>query len=148
METQNENNYVAPKVIIVELQGQSIICTSQTEQTREEGFQAMISILDRKDRRPSAIFCANDTTALGVLSALKKKRHKNYFPSVISIDDIEEAQHTSPMLTTIAIPKREMAHLALTTLLDRRMGHHEEYIRIELPCHLMKRESCDYHYTS
>ena len=36
METQNENNYVAPKVIIVELQGQSIICTSQTEQTREE----------------------------------------------------------------------------------------------------------------
>ena len=36
METQNENNYVAPKVIIVELQEQSLICTSQTEQTREE----------------------------------------------------------------------------------------------------------------
>ena len=36
METQNENNYAAPIIKVVELQGQSLICTSQTEQTREE----------------------------------------------------------------------------------------------------------------
>lgn len=28
METQNENNYAAPIIKVVELQGQSLICTS------------------------------------------------------------------------------------------------------------------------
>lgn len=116
-----------------------------TDQTKEQGYQAMLQILQKSDR-PTAIFCANDTTALGVLEALKKKRHKDYAPSVISIDDIEAAKHSTPMLTTISIPKQEMGHLALTTLLDRLAGHHRENIRIELPCHLVVRESCDYHY--
>lgn len=116
-----------------------------TNQTMEEGCQTMLKILEKK-KRPTAIFCANDTTALGVLEATKKKRHKNYTPSIISIDDIEAAKHSTPMLTTISIPKREMGHLALTTLLDRKNGYHTENIRIELPCHLIKRESCDYNY--
>lgn len=116
-----------------------------TDQTREQGYQTMLQILAKPDR-PTAIFCANDTTALGVLEALKKKRHKGYAPSVISIDDIEAAKHSSPMLTTISIPKQEMGHLALWALLDRMAGHHSENIRIELPCHLVIRESCEYHY--
>ena len=117
-----------------------------TEQTKEEGYDAMLRILEKKDNRPTAIFCANDTTALGVLDALKKKRHRGYTPSVISIDDIEAAKHSSPMLTTISIPKREMGHLAIATLLDRKNQYHKENIRIELPCHLVERESCDYNY--
>ena len=116
-----------------------------TDQTRESGYHATLQILE-KTKRPSAIFCANDTTALGVLDALKKKKHSGYAPSVISIDDIEDAKHSKPMLTTISIPKREMVHLALSTLLDRRNHHHTENIRIELPCRLIRRESCDYYY--
>ncbi|MDE5864238.1 MAG: substrate-binding domain-containing protein, partial [Lachnospiraceae bacterium] len=116
-----------------------------TRQTREEGYQAMRSILQREEL-PTAIFCANDSTALGVLQALKQSKQRGYRPSVISIDNIQASQKTSPMLTTIDIPKKEMSHLALTLILDRRNGHHEENVRIELPCRLIERESCSYLY--
>ncbi len=114
-----------------------------TKQTTDEGYQTMLSILKQEDR-PSAIFCANDSTALGVLRALKEHRKKGYLPSIISIDNIEESQKTSPMLTTIDIPKKEMSHLALTLLLDRKKKHHTENVRLELPCRLIERESCNY----
>ena len=96
-----------------------------TNQTEQEGEGAMEKILSSRSR-PTAIFCANDSTALGVLKALRRHRKRGYLPSVISIDNIREAQKVSPMLTTIDIPKRDMAHLALTILLDRKKGAHTE----------------------
>lgn len=116
-----------------------------TRQTQQEGYRTMLSIV-QKENRPTAIFCANDSTALGVLQALKQNKKRGYLPSVISIDNIDAAQKTSPMLTTIDIPKKEMSHLALTLLLDRKDKHHEENVRIELPCRLIERESCTYLY--
>lgn len=116
-----------------------------TDQTQEQGFRVMQSILERS-HQPTAIFCANDSTALGVLQALKKHKKRGYLPSVISIDNIRASQYTSPMLTTINIPKKEMSHLALTLLLDRKNKQHEENIRLELPCRLIERESCSYVY--
>lgn len=115
----------------------------QTGQTEKEGFQVMSKIIN-SDEKPSAIFCANDITAIGVLNALKANKKRGYLPSVISIDNIYLSQKTTPMLTTVDIPKKEMAHLAVTLLLDRRAGRHRENVRIELPCHLIERESCTY----
>ncbi len=114
-----------------------------TNQTLEEGFQIMNIIL-QAPHKPTAIFCANDSTALGVLKALKQNKKRGYFPSVISIDNIKESETTVPMLTTIDIPKKEMAHLAVMLLNDRRNGTHQENVRIELPCRLILRESCTY----
>lgn len=116
-----------------------------TSQTQEEGFSVMQSVI-AGTHQPTAIFCANDSTALGVLQALKKHKKKGYQPSVISIDNIHASQYTSPMLTTIHIPKKEMSHLALTLLLDRKNRQHEEHVRLELPCRLIERESCSYLY--
>lgn len=112
-----------------------------TDQTMEQGSQAMENILN-SNNRPTAIFCANDTTAIGVINTLNKNKRKKYFPSIISIDNILESEKTSPMLTTINIPKKEMAHFALNLLLDSRRGCHKENIRIEFPCRLVERESC------
>lgn len=117
-----------------------------TGQTMQEGYQATLSILNSATR-PTAIFCANDSTALGVLRALKKHKQKGYLPSVISIDNIIDSQKTTPMLTTIDIPKQEMSHLAITLLLDRKNKRHEENVRLELPCRLIERESCTYLYS-
>lgn len=114
-----------------------------TNQTKEEGFAAMNQII-LSSNRPTAVFCANDSTALGALEAVRKNKKRGYLPSVISIDNIREAQRTSPMLTTIDIPKKEMAHLALTLLLDRKEGLHTENVRMELPSRLIIRESCSY----
>lgn len=114
-----------------------------TSQTRQEGMQMMQVIL-QKEQLPSAIFCANDSTALGVFDCLKKHRRKGYIPSVISIDNIQESEQTHPMLTTIDIPKKEMAHHAVQLLLDRIHGGHQDSVRVELPCRLIVRESCSY----
>lgn len=103
-----------------------------------------MKLILQKEARPTAVFCANDSTALGVLDVLKTSRQRNYQPSVISIDNIREAERTSPMLTTINVPKRELAHHAVLLLIDRIRGGHRENVRIELPGKLIIRESCSY----
>lgn len=119
-----------------------------TGQTREEGYRAY-SRLAEADSQPTAVFCANDVTALGFLSGMKdmtgRRRKQAYRPAVISIDDIEEAAHFSPMLTTVHIPREDMVHMAVMMLRDRLQGGHREYVRLELPCHLMVRESAGMH---
>ncbi|MBQ8662916.1 MAG: LacI family DNA-binding transcriptional regulator [Eubacterium sp.] len=114
-----------------------------TDQTKEAGYGAMKKILTGTEL-PTAIFCANDTTALGVLQALKEHKKRGYVPSIISIDNIKASEKTTPMLTTIHIPKKQMAHLALLMLLDRKWEKHEERIRVELPCRLVERDSCTF----
>lgn len=111
-----------------------------SNQTKKDGYKIMKSILE-KDVLPSAIFCANDITAVGVLEAIKSSR-KKYYPSVVSIDNIKESEQTDPMLTTIDIPKKETGHLALTLLLDQIKGKHKNNVRVELPCKLIVRSSC------
>lgn len=115
-----------------------------SSQTMDEGERITEAIL-QSSRLPSAIFCANDCTALGVLKALKKHKKRGYLPSIISIDNINDSQKTTPLLTTIDIPKKEMAHLAVTLLVDRKNNSRGENIRIELPSRLIIRESCTWH---
>lgn len=114
-----------------------------SSQTREEGMQIMQLILQKKEL-PSAIFCANDSTALGVYDCLRQHRKKGYVPSVISIDNIREAELNNPSLSTIDVPKEDMAHYAILLLKDQIRGKHKNSVRIELPCHLIVRESCSY----
>lgn len=114
-----------------------------TNQTREEGAQIMEKILAMKEK-PTAIFCANDATALGVLDTLKRHKKNKYQPSVISIDNIAEAEKTVPMLTTIDIPKQEMSHQAIMLLMDRRKSGNRKHVRIEFPFEMIVRESCNY----
>ena len=119
-----------------------------TNQTREDGYRAFARIYSY-EKRPTAVFCANDVTALGFLQAMKEKNGRKkkdiYRPAVIAIDDIEEASTFSPMLTTVRIPKEDMAHFAVLTLRDRLQKGHKEHVRLEFPCQLMIRESSGVH---
>ena len=45
------------------------------------------------------------------------------------------------MLTTIHIPRRDMAHMALQVLTDRIRRGHTEKMRVEFPCQIVERES-------
>ena len=114
----------------------------QTNQTREAGGTAFEELLGNSTDF-SAVFCANDVTAIRVLEILKKNYRKvKRKISVISIDNIEESKKTSPSLTTINIPRGEMAHMAVTLLLDRIAKKHTEAVRIEFPCRIEERTSC------
>lgn len=114
----------------------------QTNQTGEAGERALLELL-KTSSEFSAVFCANDITAIHVLKALKENNRKSGKKiSVISIDDITESQNTSPLLTTVHIPREEMAHMAVTLLLDRISKKHTETIRLEFPCRIVNRCSC------
>lgn len=113
----------------------------ETRQTEAEGFEAMKHFLQSEDA-PTAFYCANDITAVGMLKCMNTYKNRYYTPSIISSDDIEEAQNISPMLTTVHLPKEEMGKFALFLILDRIRGGHKTVTKIELESRLMIRDSC------
>lgn len=112
----------------------------ETKQTEAEGFEIMKQLL-KSDDCPTAVYCANDITAIGMLKCLNKYRNR-YQLSIVASDDIEEAQFTKPMLTTVRLPRNEMGKFALYMLLDRMKGGHESVVKMELEGRLMIRSSC------
>ena len=114
-----------------------------TDQTDPSAAAAAFYELLEHTQDFSAVFCANDVTAIEVLKILKKNKRKiKRKISVISIDNIEESGNISPFLTTINIPRKEMAHMAAALLLDRIAKKHTETVRIEFPCRIINRDSC------
>ena len=113
----------------------------ETKQTEAEGYEAMEKFF-QSDDMPTGIYCANDISGIGMLKCLNKFRNRYYMPSIISSDDIQEAQFTRPMLTTVSLPKEDMGKFALYLLLDRLKGGHSGIVRMELEGRLMIRNSC------
>lgn len=113
----------------------------ETRPSESDGYEMMERILEMEDK-PTGIYCSNDITAIGMLKCLNVHKGKYYNPSIISSDDIEEAQNAKPMLTTVRLPKEEMGRFAIFLLLDRMNGRHKANIRMELEGKLMVRNSC------
>lgn len=71
------------------------------------------------ERRPTALFCANDLVAIGAIEALKAAgRRVPHDTSVVGADDIAAAADTEPPLTTVHVPTYEIAREAVGLLLD------------------------------
>lgn len=113
----------------------------ETNQTEAEGYKVMESVL-KNDDKPTAFYCANDITAIGLIKCLNHYRNRYYIPSIISSDNIEESQYTQPMLTTVNLPKEEMGRFGVELLIDRIMGRHKNVIRLEIEGNLVVRNSC------
>ena len=113
----------------------------ETPQTAEGGERGAVALMALEEP-PTAIFCANDSVALGAVLGLRKKGLA--VPAdvaIISVDDIAPAGMVHPQLTTIHIPKDDMGRLAVKLLLDRIAGGHSERLQLRLPCRLVVRES-------
>ena len=77
--------------------------------SRDEGFRAVQELMQLA-APPTAIACFNDVLAFGVMLGLRDlKMVPGQDVSVIGFDDIAEAGLWRPRLTTIAIPRRELA---------------------------------------
>jgi LacI family transcriptional regulator len=86
--------------------------------TPESGYEATMQALSSTAERPTAVFASTDAIALGVMDAVRS--HGLRVPedvSVVGIDDIPQASHAHPPLTTVALPKRQMAQDATALLL-------------------------------
>jgi len=85
--------------------------------TAAGGLEAMRALLALSPR-PTAVFCANDLTALGALKACAAAGVRVPAElSLIGCDDIEMGRLVTPELTTIAVPARELGARAARLLL-------------------------------
>ena len=108
--------------------------------TRDAGRVGVAALLDMEDP-PTAVFCANDLIALGALQAAQLRGCR--VPqdlSVVGFDDIDEAGHALPPLTTVRQPPRRLGVAAAETLIERLKGRTEPR-RIVLEFSLVVRES-------
>lgn len=90
--------------------------------------------------RPTAIFCFNDTMALGLMSRLQQKGLR--IPddiSVIGYDNIELAEYFSPPLTTVHQPKRRLGKTAFEILLARIKSKEHEVRVFEMRPEIVER---------
>ncbi|MEW2381068.1 LacI family DNA-binding transcriptional regulator [Micromonospora sp. NPDC047707] len=109
---------------------------------RAEGAAAMRSLLT-SGVRPDAVFCFNDTLALGALRALHEAGLR--VPEDVAVagfDDIEDGRFSVPTLTTIAPDKERIARLAVDLLANRLVGDRTAPPRdLPAPWTLLPRES-------
>lgn len=106
------------------------------------GQEAALRLLDRDDP-PTAVFAANDESALGVYSAAARLGIR--IPSdlsVIGFDDIEIARYLNPGLTTIGTDKQELAALTTENLIAAVEEKRTVNRNIELQTVLVERGSC------
>jgi LacI family transcriptional regulator len=115
--------------------------TRTGEPTVAFGYRAAGELLDLP-RRPTALACFNDKTAVGALAAAAERGLR--VPgdlSVTGFDDIDLAQATSPLLTTVRQPLAEMGRMAVSLLIRLLDGHQVDALHVELATDLIVRGS-------
>jgi LacI family transcriptional regulator len=111
--------------------------------TREEGQRAVERLMRGARDDPTAIICHNDLCAIGVLVGLSDRglvAGKDC--AVIGFDNIPEAAHARPALTTIDIGARQIGEEAAGLLLRRVKAPTGAPESIILPPRLIVRSSC------
>ncbi len=105
------------------------------------GFAAARNLLALSEP-PTAIFASNDVMAFGVMEAVRDWGLR--IPedmSIVGFDNIPQAEHVSPQLTTIEQPLAEMGREATCRLLALINDPDLPLTRLELPTQLVVRAS-------
>jgi LacI family transcriptional regulator, galactose operon repressor len=109
--------------------------------TAEGGQHAMTTLL-RAARRPTAVVCSNDWTAIGALHALDAAGLR--VPedvSVVGFDDIPLARYTSPPLTSVRMSAGDVGATAFDALFRLVGGERLEGDVYQVPTTLVVRNS-------
>jgi len=104
----------------------------------EESARAAARLLDAPER-PTAIFAANDVSAIEAMSVASERGIR--IPedlSIVGFDDIPAAVATDPPLTTVRQPLTEMGHAAVE-LLVRMIDHGAPAEHVRMPSELIVR---------
>ena len=110
-----------------------------SEDAGRNGMQVLLNLAEP----PTALFAANDETALGAISSLRMAGIEpgKDFP-VVGFDDVVLARVVSPSLTTVRQPMRQLGVIAANLLLDILNGQQLGVLQTELPTKLVVRSSC------
>lgn len=111
--------------------------------TEAGGYGAAVELLNAPSQ-PTAIFAANDSMAIGVLSALRDAGQK--VPGDIAVagfDDIPLARYMDPPLSSVRVPIGTLGRKAVEMLLNgvsKQNAHIRAHSRV--PTELVIRQSC------
>jgi DNA-binding LacI/PurR family transcriptional regulator len=109
--------------------------------TEDFGVSALPRVLTHPSR-PTAVFCASDYTALGLLSSIDLLGVT--VPgdlSVVGFDDAQVVRYTRPKLTTVRQPVNELARGAVDLVLERVHDASAGPRQLVLPVELIVRDS-------
>ncbi|GFP35587.1 LacI family transcriptional regulator, partial [Candidatus Hakubella thermalkaliphila] len=109
---------------------------------QESGYKLAQELLDL-ERRPSALFVANNVMTIGALLAIRERGLS--IPddiSVVGFDDMDWAVLANPPLTTVAQPTYEMGVKAMELLIRQMHKEKIDQKEILLSPELRVRESC------
>ena len=109
----------------------------------ESGYEACRRILASR-RRPSAVFAANDSMAIGLLCGFQEKGigvPQDF--AIAGFDDIPIARYVTPPLTSVSVPIAELGARAAELLIaGLEAGPGRRRRRETLPTRLVVRSSC------
>jgi DNA-binding LacI/PurR family transcriptional regulator len=114
----------------------------QTGNFKIDGGEAAMERLLHLDVRPTAVIASNDLSAIGALRAIHRAGLR--VPediSLVGFDDIDFSQMTQPPLTTVRLPRKDLAEKAfdaLNTIIDSKSQIGRQYA---VETHLVVRES-------
>ncbi len=109
---------------------------------RKESARGPVSELLALPDRPTAVFAANDLTAIAAIEVAQRAGLR--VPddlSVIGFDDVPEAAAATPPLTTVRQPIQDMGAAAVTMLVALLDGQAPESTHVRLPTSLVRRGS-------
>jgi LacI family transcriptional regulator len=110
--------------------------------TEEMGFDCAQRLLGLSDP-PTAIFAANDQSAIGVIKATHEAGlHVPGDLSVVGFDNIPEAVHITPALTTVDQFIDKMGYIATEILIGLVQGEPPESDLHKISTQLIVRDSC------
>ncbi|QMS85781.1 LacI family DNA-binding transcriptional regulator [Candidatus Xianfuyuplasma coldseepsis] len=91
---------------------------------------------------PTAIFCGNDSIAIGATRAIQE--HGLQIPkdiAIFSVNDIPTLEYTSPSLSTVKIYSEFLGVTATKLLIEQMNNERELSVRVIIPYDLILRES-------
>ena len=93
--------------------------------------------------KPTAVFCGNDSIAMGAYRAIREKKLK--IPedmSIIGFNDLKLSKYYTPPLTTIKIDTKIIAQETVNSLVELLEGKRDYHKKVFLPIELIERQSC------
>jgi LacI family transcriptional regulator len=114
------------------------------------GQRAMHTLL-KADRRPQALFAADDLLAFGAMSVLDQNGSGLRIPedvAFVGFDDVPAAASFRPPLTTVRQPLAQMGQLATEHLCRLIAGETDELLQVTVETELVVRCSCGSQFTS
>ena len=107
----------------------------------EVGFDVGTKIA-RMSKRPTAVVCVCDVVAFGVIEGARRGGIRTPEElSVVGFDDQPHARWSSPPLTTVRQPLRQMGSIAVRTLLRLARGLEPDAFRVQMRTSLQVRGS-------